>query len=115
MHKLTAAVVLPVRFAWAVVISGVHTIDVIVRRGLSIGAPSEAAFVRIGFAPMSPRGAALLGCLISLTPGSTIIDFDLERRELIVHMLDMRQAAGTVDSIRRRFEPPLRAWFGEPA
>ena len=32
-----------------------------------------------------------------------------------LHMLDTRQAAAAVEAIRREFEPPLMAWFGEAA
>lgn len=115
MNKPIAAVVLPLRFGWAMLTSGVQTIGAIVRRGLSIGTPPPATFVRIPFAPMSAPGAALLGCMVSLTPGSTVIDIDMQRREMVVHMLDTSQAAATVDAIHRQFEPPLLAWFGEPA
>ncbi len=115
MNKPTAALVLPLRFAWAMLTSGAQTIAAIVRRGLSIGKPPPASFVRIPFAPMSAQGAALLGCMISLTPGTTVIDIDMQRREMVLHMLDANQAAAAADTIRREFEPPLLAWFGEPA
>ena len=112
MNRAAAAIALPLRFARALLASGVQTVGAIVRRGLAIGTPPPPAFVRIGFAPMSAQGAALLGCLISLTPGTTVIDIDLARRQMVVHMLDPRDAAATVDAIRRDFEPPLLAWFG---
>ena len=53
--------------------------------------------------------------MISLTPGTTVIDIDLVRREMVLHMLDANNAAAEVDAIRRDFEPPLLAWFGESA
>lgn len=115
MNRLDAAVVLPLRFGQAVVGSGVQTIAAIVRQGLAIGTPPPPAFVRIGFAPMSARGAALLGCMISLTPGTTVIDVDMPRRQMVLHMLDPSQAAAAVAAIRQQFEPPLLAWFGEAA
>lgn len=115
MNRLTAAFVLPWRFGRAVVGSGVQTIAAIVRQGLAIGTPPPPAFVRIGFAPMSARGAALLGCMISLTPGTTVIDIDMARRQMVLHMLDTGQATATIQAIRQRFEPPLHAWFGEAA
>ena len=115
MNKLTAAVLLPLRFGWAMLASVVQTVAAIVRRGLAIGTAPAATFVRIGFAPMSPQGAALLVCMISLTPGTTVIDIDLVRREMVLHMLDANNAAAEVDAIRRDFEPPLLAWFGESA
>ena len=64
---VTAAIVLPWRFTAAMVTSGLQTVGTIARHGLAIGAPPPAAFVRIDFAPMNAQGAALLGCMISLT------------------------------------------------
>lgn len=115
MHKLTAAVVLPLRFGAAMLAAGAQTIATILRQALGRGAPPPAAFVRISFAPMKAQGAAMLGCMISLTPGTTVIDIDLPRRRMVLHMLDTRDAAAAVELIRRRFEPPLLAWFGEAA
>lgn len=115
MNRLVAAVVLPARVGWAMMTSGAQTIGAIVRQGLAIGTPPPASFVRIDFAPMSAQGAALLGCMISLTPGTTVIDIDMPRRQMVLHMLDTRQAAAAVEAIRRELEPPLMAWFGEAA
>ena len=42
-------------------------------------------------------------------------DIDLVRREMVLHVLDANNAAAEVDAIRRDFEPPLLAWFGESA
>ena len=40
--------------------------------------------------------------MISLTPGTTVIDIDLVRREMMVlHVLDANNAAAEVDAIRR--------------
>lgn len=113
MNRLTAAVVLPARFGWAMITSGVQTIVAIVRQGLAIGTPPPASFIRIGFAPMNARGAALLGSMISLTPGTTVVDIDMPARQMVLHMLDTRDAAAAVEAIQREFEPPLLAWFGE--
>ena len=115
MNKLTAAVLLPLRFGWAMLASGVQTVAAIVRRGLAIGTAPAATLVLNGFAPMSPQAGAQLVCKIFLAPGETVIDIDLVRREMVLHMLDANNAAAEVDAIRRDFNPPLLAWFGESA
>jgi multisubunit Na+/H+ antiporter MnhE subunit len=61
---------------------------------------------------MGERGAALLGSMISLTPGTTVIDIDVAAREMVLHMLDMSDAASALAAIRRDFEPAVVAWFG---
>ncbi len=113
MNKAVAAIVLLFRFFRAVGVSGIQTVRIILSRGLRIGDPSPASFVRVRFAPMDVTGAALLGCMVTLTPGTTVVDIDMEAREMVVHMLDTREAESLVRSIRREFEPALLAWFGE--
>ncbi|MGB5496286.1 MAG: Na+/H+ antiporter subunit E, partial [Sedimenticolaceae bacterium] len=66
----------------------------------------------VRFAPLSARGAALLGSMVSLTPGTTTIDIDMERYELLLHVLDASDTDALVDGIRREFEPGLRTLFG---
>ncbi len=108
MSRAGAAAVLLVRFAWQVVWSGLTTGWLIVRPGRK----PEPALVRMRYAPMSDAGAALLGCMITLTPGSTTIDVDTGRRELLLHLLDGRDPQAAVDGIRREFEPYVLRLFG---
>lgn len=111
MNRAHAAVVLPLRFLGAVVVSGLQTARTILHLG---GAAPRPGFVRLPYAPLTPTGAALLAALVTLTPGTTVIDVDLERHELLLHMLDRAHEAATAAAIRRDFEPGLRAWFGVP-
>lgn len=111
MTRLLAAIELLLRFLKAVVVSGVQTVAVIVRHSVG-GREPPARLVRIRFAPMDENGATLLGCLISLTPGTTTIDIDMERREMLLHMLDASQAEEAVAGIRRNFEPSIIKLFG---
>jgi multisubunit Na+/H+ antiporter MnhE subunit len=55
---------------------------------------------------------ALLGVVISLTPGSVTYEESIseaETCELSLHVLDLRDEARVVERIRARFEAPLRA------
>jgi multisubunit Na+/H+ antiporter MnhE subunit len=113
MNRIIASIVLLFRFLRAVVVSGIQTVRIILSRGLRIGDPAPAAFVRLRFAPMNATGASLLGCMITLTPGTTVIDIDMEEREMVVHMLDRREAQSLIRSVQREFEPGLLVWFGE--
>jgi multisubunit Na+/H+ antiporter MnhE subunit len=113
MHKPWAALVLLLRFLRAMVVSGVQTVAVIVRAGAGGGTPPPAAFVRVRYAPMSAPGAALLGCMVSLTPGTTTLDIDEDRRELLLHVLDASDLDALVQGIRTEFEPSLVVLFGE--
>ncbi len=100
---------LVVRFLRAVVVSGWQTLRVILR---SRRRRPTMALVRVGFAPMSETGAALLGCMVSLTPGTTTIDIDMGRRELLLHVLDASDTRPLLKVIRRDFEPALVRLFG---
>lgn len=112
MGKPTAATLLLLRFLRAVLVSGLQTVRVILASGRPGGTPPPVALLRVGFAPMSAQGAALLGCMVSLTPGTTTIDIDMEHRELLLHVLDASDTGSLVAGIRRDFEPGLLALFG---
>ncbi|TNF60048.1 MAG: hypothetical protein EP306_09615 [Burkholderiales bacterium] len=111
--KTVAAAVLLLRFLRALVVSGLQTVGVILRAGLGSRQPPAAAFLRVRFAPMSEQGAALLGCMVTLTPGTTTIDIDMEKRELLLHVLDASDTDAVLDGIRREFEPGLVRLFGD--
>jgi multisubunit Na+/H+ antiporter MnhE subunit len=70
-----------------------------------------AVLARMQFSDLDPVGAALLGCMISLTPGTTTIDIDMERGEMLLHLLDASDPASTIAIIREQFEPHMRALF----
>lgn len=110
-HPLVSLVLL-LRFLRAVVVSGWQTVRVILRASGPGGERPPVGFVRIRFAPMSEQGAALLGCMISLTPGTTTIDIDMASRELLLHVLDASDTDAMVEGIRRDFEPGLLTLFG---
>lgn len=112
LRRLRAALALALHFLAAVPVSGLQTAGVILRSALRRREAPPSALVRMRFAPMSARGAALLSCMVSLTPGTTVIDVDMERRELLLHLLDASDAPALVADIRRRFEPGLLELFG---
>lgn len=111
MHRSAVALVLLLRFVRALVVSALQTLAVILKASRSSEA-SASAFVRVGFAPLSETGVAVLGSMVSLTPGTTTLDIDLAQRELLLHVLDANDIDAVVTVIRRDFEPGLRVLFG---
>lgn len=104
---------LMVRFIKALVLSGLQTVQVILATGPG-GAPARTGtFVRVRFAPMNATGAAILGCMVSLTPGTTTLDINMDLHELLLHVLDETAVQEMLDGIRTDFEPGLVAVFGE--
>lgn len=110
MNRARASLVLPWRFVLGVVSGGLHTARRILRLG---GVAPQPGYVRVSHAPLTPTGCALLAALVTLTPGTTVIDVDPRRHRLLLHMLDHSQREATVAAIRRDFEPALVAWFGQ--
>lgn len=109
MTRALLAIALLLRFIGQVLLSGIDTAWQIVRP-LQRPVPR---FIRMAYGPMDDRGAAILGSLISLTPGTTTLDIDPVRRELLLHMLDGGDPAAAVAGIRRHFEAPLLRLFPE--
>ena len=108
IRRVAAAGVLAVSFVWQLVLSGLATVRII----LAPRAAAQPVLMRYEFAPMSEAGAALLASLVTLTPGSTVVDIDMEARCLLVHLLDGRDQAGAAEGIRRHFERHVRVLCG---
>jgi multisubunit Na+/H+ antiporter MnhE subunit len=107
MDRLIAAVTLVTQFVIAVVVSGITTAWSIVRPGKA----PVPGLVRMKFSDLDPVGAALLGCMTTLTPGTTTVDVDMERGELLLHLLDASDPAKTVADIREQFERRMQRIF----
>jgi len=110
--KTWALFVLLLRFLKAVVLSGVQTVQVIVASTANVATARKGAFVRVRFVPMSATGAAILGCMVTLTPGTTTLDIDMDTHELLLHVLDETTVQEMIDGIRTDFEPGLVTVFG---
>jgi len=112
VKRLFAAVVVLLSFLRAVAVAGSETAWVILRASGGGSRAPRPGFIRMRFAPLTEQGAALLGCMVTLTPGTTTIDVDMQRRELLLHVLDLRDPEGQVTAIRRDFERYLVVLFG---
>ncbi len=105
--KIAAGLLLIARFGVALVTSGLATAWSILRPDPNM----QPGFIRMSFGALDERGVVLLSGLTSLTPGTTVVDIDFERNELLVHLLDVREAEATVRQIRAELEAPLARLF----
>jgi multisubunit Na+/H+ antiporter MnhE subunit len=96
-----------IQFLFQVVLSGLSTAWLILRPGRR----PTPGLARLSFDNLDETGAAVLGCMLTLTPGSTVLDVDMERKELLIHLLDASDPSRTLSSIGRHFEGPLRILF----
>ncbi len=110
--KLLAAISLLLRFMRALILSGLQTAVLIVRHGLRRGTPPDPGLVEIRFSPMRPAGASLLAAMITLTPGTTVVDIDMDTLTMRLHLLDRHSADASIAAIRSEFEPGILTLFG---
>lgn len=107
IRRLLIALRLLAVFLWQIVTSGVTTAWLIVRPG----SRPTPALVRMKFEGLNETGASLLACMMTLTPGTTAIDIDMARGEMLVHLLDGADPAAALASAHEDFERPLRELF----
>ncbi|MEJ2646470.1 MAG: Na+/H+ antiporter subunit E [Gammaproteobacteria bacterium] len=108
MSRMRALAVLLWHFARALVLSSWATARLIL---FEPDAPRRG-FARLEYGDLSESGAVLLAALVTLTPGTSTVDIDTERRELLLHVLDGADLDATLAGIRRDFLQPIRRLLG---
>jgi len=80
---------------------------------LILGRPERLrpAFVVVPLALRTELAISLLANTISLTPGTVSSRLSPDRRSLLVHALDVADAAALIASIKQRYEAPLKEVF----
>ena len=109
MKKLGALTLLLWRFASAMLTSAWTTSVTIVTAS---DAPHRN-FASFSYGELREPGALLLGAMVSLTPGTSLVNVDTERRELVLHILDTQDLDATLATIRHQFLEPIHVVFGE--
>jgi multicomponent K+:H+ antiporter subunit E len=70
-----------------------------------------SGFVEVPLELTDPYGLATLACIITSTPGTIWVDHDSQRNVLLIHVLDLVDEAVWIDTIKRRYEQPLKEIF----
>ena len=107
-HKLWATIVLIWRFISSLVASAWATSIIIITAS---DAPHRK-LIQFTYGDLNIPASLLLASLVSLTPGTTVVDIDSERKELLLHVLDSTDLETTLSTIERNFIVPLRILFG---
>lgn len=81
----------------------------IVLRGA--GRPRQSGFVAIPLKLTDPSALALLAIIVSSTPGTAWLDFNTNRREVLIHVFDLVDESYWRDLIANRYERLLLEIF----
>ena len=108
MMRLLALLRLLVNMALGALASGWATARII----LLCPKTSNAGMAHLEYGDLDETAAGLLAALITLTPGTTAVEIDTERHELLLHLLDLDRAEATLAEMRRDLIEPLRRLIG---
>jgi multicomponent K+:H+ antiporter subunit E len=71
----------------------------------------RSGFMSIPLDLRDPHGLAVLSAIINSTPGTVWAEISEDRALLMIHVLDLHDEQWWVDTIKTRYETPLRAIF----
>ncbi|KZC39215.1 MULTISPECIES: Na+/H+ antiporter subunit E [Rhodanobacter] len=72
---------------------------------------ARSGFVAIPLQLTDRYGLAVLACIITSTPGTIWVSYDPSANILLIHVLDLVDEAGWIDTIKQRYERPLLEIF----
>jgi multicomponent K+:H+ antiporter subunit E len=73
--------------------------------------PRHSGFVLIPLDLRDPYGLAVLGCIVTATPGTVWVEYDSARSTMLLHVLDLIDGEDWVRIIKDRYESRLREIF----
>ncbi len=108
MNRMLALMVLLVNLLRSIVRSGWQTGLVILMNPTRI----RSGWTRLAYGELGEQAASLLAACITLSPGTTAVFIDTERRALLVHLLDLDHDEATLDAIRCDLLAPIARLTG---
>lgn len=79
--------------------------------GLNGGVAPRSKFVEIPLALRDPNGLAVLAAIVTSTPGTVWVDLSVDGAVLTLHVLDLHDEPGLIDTIKQRYEHLLMEIF----
>jgi multicomponent K+:H+ antiporter subunit E len=70
-----------------------------------------AGFVHIPLDVRDPNALAVLATIVCITPGTAWAELALDRSVLLLHVLELDDAATVIANVKRRYEAPLMEIF----
>ena len=72
---------------------------------------SHSGFMWIPLELRDPYGLAVLACVITSTPGTVWVEYDMDNSRLMIHVLDLQDETAWRDTIKQRYESLLLEIF----
>jgi multicomponent K+:H+ antiporter subunit E len=92
---------------WDIVLSNIE----VARRVLGAERAITPGFIWVPLDIGNIHGIAALTSIITLTPGTLSAVLSDDRRYLLVHVFNLKDAQEVIDQIKRRYEAPLMEIF----
>lgn len=108
MSRFLAALLLFWNFFSAILMSAWTTSKTII---VDSRAP-DRGYARLNYGDLSENGVMLLAAMVTLTPGTSTLDIDTKRHELLLHVLDTSDIDAVLKGLHRNFLIPIRSLFG---
>ena len=100
------------RLALAVAVDTVRSNVAVARLLLAPGRRRHpAGFVHIPLDVRDPNALAVLATIVCITPGTAWAELALDRSMLLLHVLELDDAATVIANVKRRYEAPLMEIF----
>lgn len=103
--RLEAGLVFVPWFIWQVFSASVDVAKIVLNPGCKV----EPAVVCVPVHTRDKRLITLLGCLLTLTPGTLALDYRARTGDLFVHVLDTRSADSVISAVSE-IERRLMRW-----
>jgi multicomponent K+:H+ antiporter subunit E len=101
-----------VRLFFSVLVDILRSNIAVARIVLGLGTQERSSgFVHIPLDLRDPYGLAVLACIITSTPGTLWASFNPATGMLMIHVLDLIDKREWVETIKNRYERPLREIF----
>lgn len=100
------------RLAWTVMVDTTLSNIAVARLLLAPGSRRyPAGFVHVPLQVRDPNALAVLAVIVCITPGSAWAELSVDRSMLLVHLLELEDAATVITDIKQRYEAPLMEIF----
>lgn len=104
MHRPLLGLRLTGRLLWDILIANVA----VAKRVLGPKSALRPRFITMDLELRNDFAISVLTNIISLTPGTVSVDVSRDRRRLTVHCLDVADPQALIETIKQRYERPLR-------